>query len=108
MVDKTSLGPSLPAWFLYPATALLALQILYVLLRTRGVAAKYLIAACWLRYAMGAFHDITFREAFGGLSWMAVASVVTIIAGLAVLDVRRFFSIAFVPVAIICILMFVS
>jgi O-antigen ligase/polysaccharide polymerase Wzy-like membrane protein len=108
MVDKASLGPSLPAWFLYPATALLALQILYVLLRTRGAATKYLIGACWLRYAMGAFHDITFREAFGGLSWMAVASVVTIVAGLAVLDVRRFFSIAFVPVAIICVLMFVS
>ena len=108
MGDKASLGPSLPGWFLYTATALLALQIFYVLLRTRGSAAKYLIGACWVRYALGPFHDFTFREAFAGMSWMAIASLLTISLAPVFLDVRRFFTITFLPVAIICALMLVS
>jgi hypothetical protein len=108
MGDRGSIGPSLPGWFLFSATALLALQIIYVLLRTRGSAAKYLIGACWVRYALGPFHDFTFRDAVGGMSWMALASLVTISLGFVFLDVRRFFTIAFLPVAIICALMLAS
>src|SRR4051794_10355345 len=108
MDDKASFAPSLPGWFLYPAIALLALQIIYIACRTRGAASQYLVLVCWTRYAMGALHAFTFRQAFPGLSWMAVASVLSILVGFVVVDIRRFFSAAFVPVAIICGLMVLS
>lgn len=101
-------GPSLPMWFLLPATGLFAVATIYWIMRTPGRAARYLIFVCWVRYTLGALHEFTYREAFFGLRWVALGSAALIALGLVVLDKRRLFSKPFVPVVAICGLMVVS
>jgi hypothetical protein len=103
-----AVGPSLPPWCLFPVSALLALGIFYVLLRTRTTAERYLIFACWFRYMLSAFHEYTYKQAFGGLSIIAFCSIGLVGLGFLILDKRRLFIWPFFPVAIICLLMLVS
>jgi hypothetical protein len=105
--DLTS-GPSLPAWALFPTSAIFAIAIFYVLARTRTSAERYLIFAVWLRYMLSAFHEYTYRPAVPGLSFIAIGSLGLISLGFLVLDKRRLFIWAFLPVVIICLLMLVS
>ena len=105
--DLTS-GPPLPAWCLFPTSAIFAIAIFYVLARTRTSAARYLIFACWFRYMLSAFHEYTYREAVAGLSFIAFGSIFLITLGFLVLDKRRLFIWPFFPVVIICLLMLVS
>jgi hypothetical protein len=107
-MDRVDLAPSMPAWFTYPLLGLLGLQIAYIILRTPNRAARYLIVVFWIRFAMDALHAVTFREVALGLSWIALSSVASVLLGLVVLDRRRFFNWAFLPVAAICLLMIVS
>lgn len=102
------LVPSLPLWFLLPATALFALASAYWILRTEGRAARYLIFACAFRFIVGALHQFTYEEAFGGLRWVALGSLFTIALGLVVLEKRRIFSKIFIPVVLIVGVMIVS
>lgn len=101
-------GPSLPPWFLLPSTAAFAVAILYLILRTRGRAARYLIFACWFRYTLSALHEYTYNEAFFGLRWVAIGSLISIALGIVLLDKRRFFARPFLAVYLICGLMIVS
>lgn len=103
-----SAGPSLPAWCLFPTSAFLAIAIFYVLTRTRTTAERFLIFACWFRYMLSAFHDYSYNEAPGGLSFIAFGSIALVGLGFLILDKRRLFIWAFFPVVIICVLMLVS
>ena len=101
-------GPSLPLWFLLPATGLFAVATIYWIIQTPGRAARYLIFVCWVRYTLGALHEFTYREAVFGVRWVALGSAALIALGLVVLDKRRLFSKPFVPVVAICGLMVIS
>lgn len=101
-------GPSLPPWFLLPATVLFAVATLYWILTTRGRAARYLIFACWFRYTLSSLHEYTYHEAFAGLRWIAIGTLISIGAGIVVLDKRRFFARPIIPVFLICGVMVIS
>ena len=101
-------GPSLPSWFLLPATGIFAVLTLYFILRTRGRAARFLLFACWFRYTLSSLHQFTYNEAMLGLKWVALGSIAILGIGFLVLEKRRFAAPAFYPVALICGLMFVS
>lgn len=102
------LVPSLPTWFLFPATGLFALATAYWILRTQGRAARYLIFACAFRFTLGALHQFTYEEAFAGLRWVALGSLFTIVLGLIVLEKRRILSSIFIPVVLIFGVMILS
>jgi hypothetical protein len=95
-------GPALPAWFLFPVTALFAAVAIYVIARTPGRAGRFLLFACWFRYTLSSLHEYTYREAFAGLSWIALGSILTIVTGLVLLDKKRFLTKALFPIAAIC------
>lgn len=101
-------GPSLPSWFLLPATGFFALLTLYFIFRTRGRAARFLLFACWLRYTLSSLHEFTYNDALPGVKWVALGSLAIVGAGLLLLEKRRLFAKPFFPVAIICTLMLVS
>jgi O-Antigen ligase len=101
-------GPSLPSWFLLPATGIFALLTLYFIMRTRGRAARFLMFACWLRYTLSSLHEFTYNEAIPGIKWVALGSLAIVGTGLLVLEKRRLMSRLFFPVALICGLMLVS
>lgn len=101
-------GPSLPSWFLLPATGLFALLTFYFIIRTRGRAARFLLFACWLRYTLSSLHEFTYNDALPGLKWVALGSIVIVGTGVLVLEKRRLLAKPFFPVAIICMLMLVS
>lgn len=101
-------GPSLPPWFLWPATFIFAVATLYVILRTRGTAARYLIFSCWFRYTLSSLQDYTYQEVIPGLRWIAIGSLLSIALGIILLDKRRFFALPFIPVFLICGLMILS
>lgn len=107
-MDRADLAPSMPAWFTFPMLGLLGLQIAYIALRTPNRAARYLIVVFWIRFAMDALHAFTFRDVALGLSWIAISSVASVLVGLLIMDRRRFFHSAFLPVAAICVLMVIS
>jgi len=101
-------GPSLPLWGSVPAAAVICLLIVYQLLRTRTWAERYLILACSIRYWVSAFHEYTYRPALGGLSYIALTSISLVVLGVVILDKRRLFIGAFLPVVIVCVLMLTS
>ena len=101
-------GPPLPNWFLLPATGIFAVVTLYVIMRTRGRAAKFLIFACWLRFTLGSLQAFTYNSAFGDIKWVGLGSLIIVATSFFALDKRRFFSRPFWPVGIICLLMVFS
>jgi hypothetical protein len=106
LIEKGS--PPLPEWCLFPTTAVLALAMLYVIMRSRSRAEGYLLFACSIRYMLSAFHQYTYVEVATGLSLIAVGSIGIVGLGFLILDKRRFLVWPFVPIAIICLLMLVS
>lgn len=101
-------GPSLPNWFLLPATGVFAVLTLYFVLRTHGRAARFLMLACWLRYTLSSLHQFTYNEPIPGVKWIALGSLAILGTGFFVLEKRRFLSRPFYPVVLICGLMLVS
>lgn len=104
MLDTTAMqgGPSLPEWFLFPASLIFALVAGYLILRTRGLAARYVIFASWFRYTLSSLHEYSYQEAVAGISWIALGSVLIILIGFAVLDFRRILIKPLIPVGLIC------
>ena len=101
-------GPPLPDWFLLPATVIFAVLTLYVIMRTRGRAARFLIFACWFRFTLGSLQAFTYNPAFGGIKWVGLGSLLIVGTSLIALDKRQFFSRPFWPVGIVCLLMVFS
>ncbi|WP_129792159.1 hypothetical protein [Sphingosinicella sp. CPCC 101087] len=97
-------GFSLPV--LVALSCLLAIP-LYLAGRTlRGDAARFLIAAVWLRYILSVFHEVTYQQVVGGLSLNAIGSVLVTAAGLLVINKRYLMLKALLPVyALIAIAM---
>lgn len=101
-------GPSLPNWFLLPATGGFAVLTLYWILRTRGRAARFLLFAFWLRYTLSSLHEFSYQEAIPGVKWVALGSIAIVAAGALLLEKRRFIARPFYPVGLLCGLMIVS
>jgi hypothetical protein len=81
-------GPSLPAWALYPTTLLLLLPFLYACYRSGSMVACFTIFVPWCRYILSAFHVITFVPIVGGFSINALASSGIFVLGLLIIRKR--------------------
>ena len=109
MDDALASGsPALPSAALYPATAILALMIAVVIFKTRSTAAKFVIFACWFRYMFAAFHQFSFSGSPVGISYNALASILICLLGFAVLDLRRIFTVFYVPIGLMVLLITLS
>lgn len=107
--DALTVGsPALPAWALYPASALVTGIIIHVLIRTRNTPARFVIFACWSRYMLAAYHEITYAASPIGLSWNALASIAVFALGVAVLNKREIVNRFFFPVYLISALVVIS
>lgn len=109
MYSTTDLaGPSLPNWFLLPATGVFAALTLYWIVRTRGRAARFLLFAFWLRYTLSSLHEFSYQEAIPGIKWVALGSIAIVGTGMLLLEKRRFIAKPFYPVGLLCGVMVVS
>lgn len=101
-------GPSFGLGVLLPATALLLIVAMVAASRMRGMAARFVIGALWLRYVFGAFHIFMFRPIAAGMSGNALASVAVVGIGLMVIRVRHLALKALVPVYVLIALIILS
>ncbi len=101
-------APSLPLLLLFAVSGLLAFPVYLAVKRVDGAAARFVIAAIWLRYVMSAFHEFTFKQAFPGLSWNAIGSIVIVLTGLYIMRPRDLLFKSLVPVYAIIIVSFLS
>ncbi|HVZ98872.1 MAG TPA: O-antigen ligase family protein [Caulobacterales bacterium] len=99
MLDAYS--PSLPGSVLYPIAAVLAIALWFVLRRAEGRAARFVIAAMWLRYVMPVFHDVTFKPVVGDFSMMALVTTGLFGLGCLVVPPRRWMLKALAPIYIL-------
>jgi len=100
-------APSFPVPVLAAVSALLAIPLFLAARNLRGDAARFLMAALWLRYVMSVFHVVTYQEVAAGLSLNAIGSVLVTGAGLLLIDKRYLLLKALVPVyALILIALF--
>lgn len=97
-MDSVGGAPSFPLAVLVAVTALLAIPLYLAARGLRGDAARFLIGAIWLRYILSVFHVVTYREFAGGLSLIAIASILMTGFGLLVVDKRYLLMKAFLPV----------
>ena len=105
--DAFGSAPSFPIPILAGISALLAIPLYLAARSLRGDAARFLIAALWLRYIMSVFHVVTYQPVAAGLSLNAVGSVLVTGAGLLLIDKRYLLLKALVPVyALILIALF--
>lgn len=101
-------APSFPLIVLLLVSALMAVPMIGALRRVEGRAARFVIAALWLRYIMSVFHTVTFDRAVAGLSWNAIGSIAITVAGLIVIQPRHLLIKALLPVYAIIILVLMS
>lgn len=97
---------SMPNAVLYPlAVAFVAIHGL-VLHRTPGLAGKFLITAIWLRYLLGAFHEVTFSPLVAGWSINALVSLAVFGIGALLLGWRHLLLKPLLPVyALLCVIL---
>lgn len=91
-------APSFPLPVLAALTALLAIPLYLAARSLKGDAARFLIAAIWLRYILSVFHVVTYRDVGIGLSLNAVGSIAVTGIGLLLIDRRYLMLKALVPV----------
>src|SRR5262249_15695522 len=80
--------PSLPTSVLYPATLVFILVQAFVMWRVKDRVANFVIFAAWSRYLLAAYHFVTYKPLFAGLSLVAFCSVPIIALGLLVIQPR--------------------
>ena len=101
-------APSFPLPVLIAVTALLAIPLYIAARGLRGDAARFLIAAIWLRYILSVFHIVTYRDFAAGLSLTAVGSILVTGLGLLLVDKRYFLLKALLPVYALILIALVS
>ncbi|MEM1020321.1 MAG: O-antigen ligase family protein [Pseudomonadota bacterium] len=80
--------PTLPLPVSLMATVFLFILLVLTLRQTRGIAARFIISALWLRFIMSAFHQYTYDPLVAGLSGNALGSITVTVFGLLVLRPR--------------------
>ncbi|MEH3106942.1 MAG: hypothetical protein PGN09_06530 [Sphingomonas fennica] len=97
MDELGGVGRSLPIFAELPAL-LLAAAVLYVLLkRLQSPAGRFVLIAIWLRCALGALHEFSYKSSPFGLSYNALASLLVFAVGMLIVRRRRLFDAALVP-----------
>jgi hypothetical protein len=100
---------SLPPWMLYPSTVALALIFLVVaFFRTRNPRAKLALFVPWFRYLMTFFHDVTFKPAAAGLSYMALLSSAMFVIGLLLVKRRHLLLKPAIPIYLVIAVVLIS
>lgn len=101
-------APTFPVPILLVVTALLGVALIPALRRVEGRAARFVIAAVWLRYILSVFHTITYDPIVAGISGNALGSIAITAAGLLVVQPRHLMLKALLPVYAIILLVLVS
>src|SRR5690348_7150438 len=101
-------APSLPVPLsLVACVATLALVVLQAW-RLRDICAAFVLVSIWLRYSIAAFHEFTYPPVLGGLSIVAISSIVVTGIGLAVIGVRKLFLRKLLPFYAIMVVILLS
>lgn len=100
-------------WALPPAAALPVLLILLIALaiavmRLKTRAARYVLIALWLRFAMDSFSSFALREAAVGVTWNAVGSILLTVTGLLVIRHRHLLLTVLLPIYALLAIMVIS
>lgn len=85
---------------------LIALAVAVTRLKTR--AARYVLIVLWLRFAMDSLSSLALREAFAGMSWNAIGSILFTVAGLTIIRHRHLLLAALLPIYGLLAIMAVS
>lgn len=97
MEDLTGIGRSLPAFALLPLMLLSLGLVVWSQAGLRSGAARFVGWALFIRFAMGALHDFTFKSSPAGISYNALGSIAIFAAGLFVVRRRALFDVAVLP-----------
>lgn len=113
VVDRLNAAQIAGQWALPPAAALPVLLILLIALavavmRLKPRAARYVLIALWLRFAMDCFSSFSLREAAAGVTWNAVGSILFTVAGLLVIRHRHLLLAVLLPIYGLLAIMAVS
>lgn len=81
-------APGLAMSQLLPASGLLLLMLVLALRLASSTSARFVVFACWLRFMLSSFHEVTFREVMGGVSLTALGSAGLCALGLILLPRR--------------------
>lgn len=101
-------APSFGLGVLVPSTVLLAIIAGFALYRLRGGPARFLLAALWLRYMLGAYHAFTFKPLIAGFSITALVSIGIVSAGLLVVRPQHLGLKVLIPVWLLILAAFLS
>lgn len=101
-------APSFPIPLLLLVTLLMGAGTIFALKRVEGRAARFVVAAIWLRYILSVFHRYTFGDAIAGLSINALGSIAITGVGLLVIQPRHLLLKMLMPAYAIIILALIS
>ncbi|TVV73604.1 O-antigen ligase family protein [Sphingomonas solaris] len=101
-------GRSLPIYAELPALLAAAVVLYYLLRRTSSSAGRFVLVAVWLRCALGALHEFSFKSSPLGLSYNALASLIVFGVGLLVVRRRRALDPALIPFYVYALALFTS
>jgi hypothetical protein len=90
MNQALTLGTSMPAGLLYPASLLAMVILIYPFYRCRSLIARFGLFALCFRYLASAHHAITFQPSPIGMSWNAVGSSTVFLTGVMLVRRRHF------------------
>lgn len=106
--DSLGGAPSFPVPLLVLVTAIMGAGTLLALRRVEGRAARFVVAAIWLRYILSVFHRYTFGDAIAGLSINALGSIAITGVGILVIQPRHLMLKMLVPAYAIILLSLIS
>lgn len=97
MEDLSGIGRSLPAFALLPLMMLSLGLVVWSQAGVKSAAARFVGWALFIRFGMGALHDLTFRSSPAGISYNALGSIAIFSAGLLIVRKRGLFDVAVLP-----------
>lgn len=103
-----SVGPTLPAYLLFPLAALSVAISLYFSARLKSAPARFVIFAFWSRQMLGLFHAFALKPVALGMTLNGLMTALTFAIGIAVVIRRPLALKPLYPVAIIVVLAIVS
>jgi len=101
-------APSLPVPLSLACCGIGLLLVAVEIWRLRSREVAFLLLAMWLRYSAAAFHEVTYRPALLGLSFIALTSVAVVAVGLIVIDRRKLLLHRLMPIYALMAIILVS
>jgi hypothetical protein len=99
---------ALPLAAALPVLLILLIALAIAVMRLKTRAARYVLIALWLRFAMDSFSSFALREAAAGVTWNAVGSILLTVAGLLVIRHRHLLLTVLLPIYALLAIMVIS